>query len=102
MMINKRLIGTVEESKKYIAGNVASQWISLIANIAMMAAIAKMLQHLYEGNAGGRELALTAIIAVVAIGVRFVCANISAKMSYLSSKLVKKTLRLFFTSLEER
>lgn len=93
MMINKRLIGTVEESKKYIAGNVASQWISLIANIAMMAAIAKMLQHLYEGNAGGRELALTAIIAVVAIGVRFVCANISAKMSYLSSKLVKKTLR---------
>ncbi len=93
MMINKRLIGTVEESKKYIAGNVVSQWISLIANIAMMAAIAKMLQHLYEGNAGGRELALTAIIAVVAIGVRFVCANISAKMSYLSSKLVKKTLR---------
>ena len=93
MMINKRLIGTVEESKKYIAGNVVSQWISLIANIAMMAAIAKMLQYLYEGNAGGRELALTAIIAVVAIGVRFVCANISAKMSYLSSKLVKKTLR---------
>lgn len=93
MMINKRLIGTVEESKKYIAGNVASQWISLIANIAMMAAIAKMLQHLYEGNAGGRELALTAIIAVVASGVRFVCANISAKMSYLSSKMVKKTLR---------
>lgn len=93
MMINKRLIGTVEESKKYIAGNVVSQWISLIANIAMMAAIAKMLQHLYERNAGGRELALTAIIAVVAIGVRFVCANISAKMSYLSSKLVKKTLR---------
>ena len=93
MMINKRLIGTVEESKKYIAGNVASQWISLIANIAMMAAIAKMLQYLYEGNAGGRELALMAIIAVVAIGVRFVCANISAKMSYLSSKMVKKTLR---------
>lgn len=93
MMINKRLIGTVEESKKYIAGNVVSQWISLIANIAMMAAIAKMLQHLYEGNAGGRELALTAIIAVVAIGVRFACAKISAKMSYLSSKLVKKTLR---------
>lgn len=93
MMINKRLIGTVEESKKYIAGNVVSQWISLIANIAMMAAIAKMLQHLYEGNAGGRELALAASIAVVAIGVRFACANISAKMSYLSSKLVKKTFR---------
>ena len=31
-MINKRLIGTVSESKKYIAGNVALQWCSLAAN----------------------------------------------------------------------
>ena len=44
MMINKRLIGTVKESKKYIAGNVTSQWISLAANISIMGAIAKMLQ----------------------------------------------------------
>ncbi|MCM1304501.1 MAG: hypothetical protein NC305_13060 [Lachnospiraceae bacterium] len=36
MMINKRLIGTVSESKKYIAGNVTLQWCSLVANIAMM------------------------------------------------------------------
>lgn len=35
MMINKRLIGTVAESKKYIAGNVVLQWCSLAANIAM-------------------------------------------------------------------
>lgn len=27
MMINKRLIGAVPESKKYIAGNVALQWL---------------------------------------------------------------------------
>lgn len=39
MMINKRLIGTVEESKKFIAGNVALQWCSLAANIAMMVSI---------------------------------------------------------------
>ena len=38
MMINKRLIGAVPESKKYIAGNVALQWCSLCANIAMMSA----------------------------------------------------------------
>ena len=36
MMINKRLIGTVSESKRYIAGNVILQWCSLAANIAMM------------------------------------------------------------------
>lgn len=50
MMMNKRLFSTVKESKKYIAGNVISQWISLAANISMMAAIAKMLQALYEGT----------------------------------------------------
>lgn len=93
MMINKRLIGTVKESKKYIAGNVTSQWISLAANISIMGAIAKMLQNLYEGTAGDRQLALTAIVAAVAIAVRFLCAIVSSRMSYLSSKEVKKTLR---------
>ena len=37
MMMNKRLIGTVKESKKYIAGNVLFQWFSLCANIVMAA-----------------------------------------------------------------
>ena len=54
MMMNKRLIGTVKESKKYIAGNVFFQWVSLCANIVMMAAIARMLQGLYNGTAGSR------------------------------------------------
>ena len=45
MMINKRLIGTVSESKRYIAGNVAAQWCSLGANIAMMAAITRLLER---------------------------------------------------------
>ena len=93
MMINKRLIGTVKESKKYIAGNVTSQWISLAANISIMGAIAKMLQNLYEGTAGDRQLVLTAIVAAAAIAVRFLCAIVSSRMSYLSSKEVKKTLR---------
>ena len=93
MMMNKRLIGTVRESKKYVVGNVISQWISLTVNIGMMAAIAKMLQSLYMGTIGSRQVALTAILAVVAVGIRFLCAVISSRMSYLSSKEVKKTLR---------
>ena len=93
MMINKRLIGTVEESKKYIAGNVAAQWVSLGANITMMAAIAKMLEGLYEGTAGRREILITAAVALIAVVVRFACAVIASRMSYLSSKAVKRTLR---------
>ena len=93
MMINKRLIGTVKESRKYIAGNVACQWISLGANIAMMASIAHMLQGLYGKTAGGGEIARTAVIALLAVALRYVCSIASSRMSYLSSRAVKKTLR---------
>ena len=93
MMINKRLIGTVEESKKYIAGNVACQWVSLAANITMMGAIAHLLQRLYEGTADGKSIGITAVFAAVAVAIRFACSILSSRMSYLSSKAVKKTLR---------
>lgn len=93
MMINKKLIGTVGESKKYIAGNVISQWISLTANIIMMGAIAKMLQNLYEGGIGARQFILTAMIAAAAVCIRFSCTVVSSRMAYLSSKSVKKKLR---------
>ena len=92
-MINKRLIGTVKESKKYIVGNVVSQWGSLIANIIMMTAIAKMFQSLYEGKNVEKQIMITATVVLGAIVVRFVCSVISSKMGYLSSKEVKKTLR---------
>ena len=39
MMMNKRLIDFVPESRKCIAGNVALQWVSLLANIGMMTAV---------------------------------------------------------------
>ena len=93
MMINKRLIGTVPESKTYIAGNVALQWGSLAANIAMMGAIAHLLQKLYEGNAAGTDILRTALIAAAAVAVRFGCSVMSSRMGYLSSKAVKRTLR---------
>ena len=93
MMINKRLIGTVKESKKYIAGNVVCQWISLAANITMMGAIAHLLQRLYDGSLADGQIAVTAMIAAAAVIVRYVCAVTSSRMGYLSSKAVKKTLR---------
>ncbi len=91
MMMDKRLINTVSESKKYIAGNVACQWVSLAANITMMMAVTRMLMQLYNGEDAG--IVPIAAVIVAAVIVRFVCARLSSKMSYLSSKAVKKTLR---------
>ncbi len=93
MMINKRLIHTVDESKKYVAANVAFQWVSLLANISMMAAIALFLQKIYEGTADGRVFARTALIVAVMVLLRFVCTTASGRMAYLSSRTVKQRLR---------
>ena len=92
-MINKRLIGTVGESKKYIAGNVACQWVSLAANITMMASITGLLAKLFGRTAGTADIVSTLIIALSAVIVRCVCTTLSSKMSYLSSRAVKKKLR---------
>lgn len=93
MMINKRLIGTVAESKKYIAGNVILQWCSLAANIAMMFSITNLFAGLYYGNTSSHTLWATAAVVVLALVIRFLCTTGASRMSYLSSKAVKKTLR---------
>lgn len=96
-MMDKRLIGTVKESKKYIAGNVITQWISLIANIAMMTAITVLLSAVFTDNISENLILVTAVTAGLAVIIRAVCSMVSSKMSYLSSKEVKRVLREKYT-----
>lgn len=93
MMINKRLIGTVSESKKYITGNVVAQWCSLAANIVMMSGITVLFAAVYNKTYSTDTLIRTAILIAVAAIVRGVCTIVSSRMSFLASKTVKKTLR---------
>lgn len=93
MMINKRLIGTVSESKKYITGNVVAQWCSLAANIVMMSGITALFAAVYNKTFSTDTLIRTAILIAVAAIVRGVCTIVSSRMSFLASKTVKKTLR---------
>ena len=92
-MINKRLIGTVPDSKKYIAANVFCQWLALLANIVLMAAVARLLAGLWQNTVEPRSLAALGAVGAAALAVRFVCTALASRMSYLSSKAVKKTLR---------
>lgn len=93
MMINKQLIGTVKDSKKYIAGNVAFQWISLVANIVMMTGITGFLGRLQAGTVKEEDVLWTAVLVILMAMIRFFCTNGSVRMSFLSSKAVKQTLR---------
>lgn len=93
MMINKRLIGAVSESKKYVAGNVILQWCSLAANISMMTSITYLLQDLFRKAADIKSIIMTAIVAVITVIIRFTCTVGASRMGYMSSKAVKKILR---------
>ena len=93
MMIDKRLIGMVPESKKYVAGNVLMQWISLAANVVLMMSITRFFASLYAKNMTGKDFAVFSVIAIMAVSLRFFCAIGASRMGFLSSKKVKKTLR---------
>ena len=93
MMIDKRLIGMVPESKKYVAGNVLMQWISLAANVVLMMSITRFFASLYAKNMTGKDFAVFSVIAIMAVAVRFFCAIGASRMGFLSSKKVKKMLR---------
>lgn len=95
--MNKRLIAMVDESKKYIAGNVIFQWLGMLANILMMYSITEFLGTLLlDSGRGGdfyanvRRLIFVVVFCILA---RFLCTVLSNRMSFLSAKTVKKTLR---------
>ncbi|MCD8015346.1 MAG: ABC transporter ATP-binding protein/permease [Lachnospiraceae bacterium] len=96
MMIDKRLIGTVSGSMRYIIGNVVFQLFSLLANIAMMTGITRLLAALF---ADGTDVEIaqagqvTTAVILAAVAVRFACTLGASRMSFLSSKAVKRTLR---------
>lgn len=93
MMIDKRLIALVPESRRYIAANVALQWVALGANILLVGAVSGLLATLWQGHVTAARLGGTAALALAALTVRFVCAVGAARMSCLSSKTVKARLR---------
>lgn len=92
-MLNKRLIGMVSESKRYIAGNVLCQWISLVANLVMMVWVTNLLASLFTGTLDQGTLLATLGVAAGAVVVRCLCTTFSSRMGYLASSAVKKTLR---------
>ena len=92
-MINKRLIGMVSESKKYVAAGVAFQWVSLAANILLTGAICRLLAALWAGTAAPADLFKLGALAAAALAVRFGCTMACANMSWRSSRAVKAKLR---------
>ncbi len=79
-MIHKRLISTVSHTRKYIAANVAVQWVSLWANIMLIQIVTWFLGELFYGKAEKRTFLIVAVHALGAVLVRMVCFVISSRI----------------------
>ncbi len=87
-MINKRLINLVGKSKKYLVINVMLQIFSLFANIVIIKTFIDII-FLQEQSKAVNDV----LIIFISVIVKYFCTILSNKMSYLSSKSVKKILR---------
>ena len=91
MMMNKRLINAVPESKRYVALSVAAQWVSLVMNLCAMGAIATLLERLWRQESA--QALQAALVLAAALLVRFLCTIMGSRMNFLASREVKQTLR---------
>lgn len=93
MMINKRLINEMGDTKKYIKLQVFLQWIALLCNIVMVFTLTSLLQKAINGGVETSEIIKTAVIFIVVMAIRHVVMYKESVCSGDSSKVVKSKLR---------
>lgn len=93
MMINKRLINEMGDTKKYIKLQVFLQWIALLCNIVMVFTLTGLLQKAINGGVQTGEVIKTALVFIVVMAIRHTAMYKESVCSGESSKVVKSKLR---------
>lgn len=93
MMINKRLINEMGDTKKYIKLQVFLQWIALLCNIVMVFTLTGLLQKAINGGVQTGEVIKTALVFIVVMAIRHTVMYKESVCSGESSKVVKSKLR---------
>ena len=92
-MFDKRLFSLVPGVMRHIAGNVALQWLALLANVVLFVSVGGLLQSVLAGDTAGIDLVRTLLTAVVAVAVRLVCQAQATKQGLAASALAKQRVR---------
>ncbi|KGQ30270.1 ABC transporter ATP-binding protein [Gallibacterium genomosp. 2] len=93
MMIDKRLIHTVTDSKKWIAITVWWNWLALIGGIISAAAFALCLQWAWQQRLDLKSAVLFLSVFLLALLLRVVAGKRAVTASYQASVKVKHQLR---------
>ena len=93
MMIDKRLINTVADSKKWIARTVLWNWLALVGGIVSAVAFAYVLQAAFLQELSAASAVGFGAILIAALALRAFAGKKSVQASYFASTRVKHELR---------
>ncbi|TCP96816.1 ATP-binding cassette subfamily C protein [Cricetibacter osteomyelitidis] len=93
MMIDKRLINTVPESKKWILINVLWNWLALLGGIISAVIFGLILQKAWQHNLTVTLIIFSTLGLIVALALRSFAGKKAVQASYLASVKVKHQLR---------
>ena len=93
MMIDKRLINTVADSKKWIARTVLWNWLALVGGIVSAVAFAYVLQATFLRELTASSAVGFGGILIAALALRAFAGKKSVQASYFASTRVKHELR---------
>ncbi|OOF65461.1 ABC transporter ATP-binding protein/permease [Rodentibacter sp. Ppn85] len=93
MMIDKRLINTVAESKKWIAVTVLWNWLALVGGIVTAVVFSYILQASFLGDLRIPSAVGLGAILLAALALRVFVGKKSVQASYFASTRVKHELR---------
>ena len=92
-MIKMRLIRLLKGSGKYIIYQIIWQWLSLLAQIAIVLQVTELIDSAWQKSVTNDEILTTVGIVTAGLIVRFICDRLYSRACYLASVDVKRALR---------
>ena len=92
-MIKMRLIKLLKGSGKYIIYQIAWQWLSLLAQIAIVWQVTQLIDEAWQKSITSSGVLMTIGIVSAGLIVRFICDRLYSRSCYLASVDVKRVLR---------
>mgnify|MGYP001687846113 FL=1 len=88
-----RLIKLLKSSGKYIIYQIAWQWLSLLAQIAIVWQVTQLIDEAWQKSITSSDVLMTIGIVSAGLIVRFICDRLYSRACYLASVDVKRVLR---------
>lgn len=92
-MFHKRLLHEFRENRKMIEGMVASQWLMLLANAALMMETAKAIAAVFEGTWRREQAGRLLFVLLAVCLIRGAASWTNSRLSFETSRQLKEKLR---------